>query len=126
MSCLHHFQPLSRRDLVRADDFANLVIEDFGSRAGQSRQARGLELQQVILKRHTKRRRTLPDFERRESMYVHLRYNVFNRAKDFKIGFPGVTGMNTALHAQFGCTAIPCFDGTAPDLIEVEIIRIAA
>src|SRR5689334_12412849 len=65
------------------------------------------------------------DFQRGESMDVNVRHGIFGGSTDRQIGLPSEGRVNTALHADFGRTAIPCLANAAADLREVNHVGLA-
>ena len=60
----NHLDPLRRRQLVRAQRFAHLVVEDLRGRAGDAAEAGLLQHQQVLAQRHSRLFDAIPDFHR--------------------------------------------------------------
>ena len=122
----HHLQPLFGIHLVRADDRANLIVEDLRRGPRQRAEAGFLEPRQEVAQRQAKRRRTLRHLQRREGMYVHIRQHRLDRAADAEIGLAGVVGMNAALQAHLGGAAIPCLLRSPHHFVQRQIVGCAA
>ena len=67
-----HLEPLVGRDLVGADDRADLVVEDLGRRPGERAEPEVAEAREVVVEGEAERRGALPDLERGERMHVHV------------------------------------------------------
>ena len=113
-------------DLVRTDDRAHLVVEDFRRRARQRAEPGVLQLRQEVAQRQPERRGALRHLQRRERVHVHVRQRRLDRAADVEIGRAGVVGMDAALQAHLGGAAIPRFPRAAHDFVQVEVVRRAA
>src|SRR5262245_53592939 len=61
-----------------------------------------------------------------ERMDVYLRSRVFGGANDGEVRFPGIAGMDAALHADFGRTTLPRFRDAPGDFFERQIVGFAA
>ena len=66
-------EPLLRVDLVRADDRADLVVEDLGRGTRQRRQTGGLGQGEVLTEIHPESTGAFGDLERGEPMDVDVR-----------------------------------------------------
>ena len=109
MSRTHHLQPARGGDLVRADDGADFVVEDFGRGSRQRAETGAAQLRQEFGNRHAERLRAVMNLERRERMDVHPRRRLLHRSADIEIGLPRIRRMDAALHADFGGAARPRF-----------------
>src|SRR5688572_12171651 len=67
-----YLTPLPGIDLVRADDGADLVVQDLGRGTRKRREPRLLQLGQEVLDGDVRSFRSLPDLECGEGMYVHV------------------------------------------------------
>ena len=126
MRRLHHLEPLRGVDLVRAQNGADLVVEDLRGGARQRAEAGVLQPAQEGLERDAERRRALPHLERRERVDVHVGRRFLHRAAEVEIGLAGVVGVDAALHADFGGAALPGLDHAALHLVEPEVVGLAA
>ena len=122
----HHLEPRRGTDLVRADDGADLVVEDLGRGAGQRAEPRLLQHEEEIPEVDAERRRALRHLERREGVDMDAGRRPLHRAADVEIGRAGVVRVDAALHADFGGAARPRLGGAALDLVEREVIGRAA
>ena len=126
MGDAHHFDPLVRADLVRADQGADFRVEYLGRCTGQGREARRLQLRQIILQRQAQRLRAMGDFQRREGVDMNIGRGFTHGLQHRQIGVAVIVGMDAPLQADFGRAAIPGFRRAPSDLGIVEPVGGAA
>ena len=122
MRAFDHFEPLRRRDLVRADDGANLVIQNFRGGARQRAEACFFQLAQEGVYRHAEARSALPDLQRREGVDVDFGADLFDRPTDGQIGRSRIGRVDAALQADFHRATIPRLERPSLDFFELEVI----
>ena len=118
-----HLEPLRRRDLVRADHRADVVVEHLGRGARKRAEARVAQPLEVVAEREAERRRALPDLEGRERVHVHVRHRALDRPHDRLVVLAGEGGMDAALETHLGRAALPRLDDAADDLVVRDEVR---
>ena len=121
-----HLEPLRGRDLVRADDRADLVVEHLGGGARERGEPLVAEALEVVAQRDAERRGALPDLERAEGVDVQLGHGVLDRADDRDVVVAVEAGMDPALEADLGGAALPGLDGAPDDLRVRDEVGLAA
>ena len=123
---LHHLQPLAGVDLVRTDDGADLIVENFRRSARQRAEARRLEPLQIGGQVQVQGGGALPNLQGRKGVDVHVRHRRLHRAQDADVGLAGVFGMDAALHAHFRAAPAPSLLGAPLNLLMGEVVGPAA
>src|SRR4029077_2615904 len=109
-------------DLVRAEYRPHLVVEHLCRRARQRTKSCLLEPQEKFIDRQAERLCALVHLQGGEGMDMHTRYRLAHCAADVDVGGAGEVGMDPALHADFGCTALPRFTCARRDFLERQIV----
>ena len=112
--------------LSGTDHRADLVVEDLGRGAGQRRQPGFLREHEVVAQRYSEATRSLGDLERGETMHVDRGRDLFHGTRHGEVVVAVEAGMDTALQAHLGGTAVDRLDDAPLDLLEIEQVRIAA
>jgi len=87
---------------------------------------RRLQLSKEISYRHSQPLRTLDNFKSRKRVHVDLRHGAFHGATDIEIFLPSVGRVNTALHADLGCAALPSRRDAIRNFSHFEIVGSSA
>ena len=107
MRFTHYFQPLVSFNFIGADHGAYFVIQNLGSGSRKGSETSIYKPFKEIGYAKLCGLSPLKNFQRRKSMNMHIGYGRFYCTANVNICFACIFGMNSALHANLGSTAIP-------------------
>src|SRR5207342_1597575 len=94
-------------DLVRADDRANLVVQDLSGGPGERAQAEIAESPEIRVEVEVERGSALPDLERGERVDVDVLNRRLDRLDDARVVVARERRVDAALQAHLGRPALP-------------------
>ena len=107
MRLIHYFQPLVSFNFIGADHGAYFIIQNLGSGSRKGSETSIYKLFKKIGYAILCSLGPLKYFQRRKSMNMHIGYGRFYCTANVNISFACKFGMNSALHANLGGTAVP-------------------
>ena len=119
-------EPLLGVDLVRAQDLADLVVEDLRSGAGERPEPGVHHAAQVVGERLAVALRALGDLERGEAVHVDVGRRLLHGSGDVEVVLAVEVGVDASLQAHLGRAHVPRLTDATGDLLEGQEVRLAS